>query len=89
MALFHPDVDWKRVRNHTPHGALMAVAGLHLPWIIAACGVVVFLFYEKNEDRHTKDQAWKDVLGFLIGFFAIAIVALAAKLVVFIIAFLK
>lgn len=67
----------------------MAVAGLYLPWIIAACGVAVFLFYEKNEDRHTKDQAWKDVLGFLIGFFAIAIVALAAKFIVLIIAFLK
>ena len=30
--------------------------------------VDLFIFYQMNEDRHTKDQAWKDVNGALIGF---------------------
>ena len=27
----------------------------------------LFEFYEKNEDRHTGDQAWKDTFGAMVG----------------------
>lgn len=27
----------------------------------------LFIFYEKNEDRHTGDQAWKDTYGAMVG----------------------
>lgn len=81
--LFHPDADKWRAFTHIPHGVLMAISGLVLPWAIALCGVIIFLFYEKNEDRHTKDQAWKDILGFMIGFYAVVAVVLIAKAIIF------
>lgn len=43
----------------------------------------LFIFYEKNEDRHTHDEAWKDVFGAMVGFVLgrVAIVALLTWLV--------
>tara|TARA_Y100000310_G_C20537774_1_gene741729 strand:+ start:744 stop:920 length:177 start_codon:yes stop_codon:yes gene_type:complete len=35
----------------------------------------LFLKYERNEDAHTEDQAWKDLFGAMVGF-VIAIIAL-------------
>lgn len=29
--------------------------------------VYLFKFYERNEDAHTEDQAWKDVFGAMVG----------------------
>jgi len=28
----------------------------------------LFLTYERNEDIHTEDQAWKDIFGAIVGF---------------------
>lgn len=28
----------------------------------------LFRFYERNEDRHTGDQAWKDTFGAMVGY---------------------
>lgn len=36
-------------------------------WCIPLALTVGFIFYEKNEDLHVKDQAWKDTFGFLVG----------------------
>ncbi|MBA7506587.1 hypothetical protein ES706_05279 [subsurface metagenome] len=30
--------------------------------------VQLFLKYERNEDVHTEDQAWKDIFGAIVGF---------------------
>ena len=52
---------------------------LHIPigYIIGLLSVVpfsgstlagMFLKYERNEDLHTEDQAWKDIFGGMVGF---------------------
>lgn len=48
---------------HIPVGIVMGLS-------IIPCDKLVdlFIYYEKNEDFHTKDQAWKDVNGALVGF---------------------
>jgi hypothetical protein len=33
-----------------------------------------FAFYERNEDKWIKDQAWKDIVGWMPGFFGYIIV---------------
>lgn len=50
-----------RVLIHIPIGLLIGVPILGYPilWL--------FLKYEKNEDLHTKDQAWKDIFGAIVG----------------------
>jgi len=83
---FHPDTDWKRVRNHVPHGVILALICLVFHWGVALIGVYLFVDYENNEDRHTKDQAWKDELGALIGYFIAMIIALFVKFTIFLIA---
>ena len=44
----------------------------------------LFEFYERNEDRHSGDQAWKDVFGVMIGWVIgrLALVALVAWAVI-------
>jgi len=66
---FHPKIDKWRAVTHTPPGAIFALAATYLPWPVAVCGVALFLAYEWDEGRHTKDQAWKDILGAVIGYF--------------------
>lgn len=36
----------------------------------------LFLKYERNEDAHTEDQAWKDICGAIVGFIIGRIVAI-------------
>ena len=50
-----------RVLTHIPIGIVMG-----LP-IIGYQLMRLFFFYEKNEDRWTSDQAWKDTAGALVG----------------------
>jgi hypothetical protein len=50
-----------RVVTHIPIGIIMG-----LP-VIGYQLMRLFFFYEKNEDRWTSDQAWKDTAGALIG----------------------
>lgn len=47
----------------------------------------MFEFYEKNEDLHTQDQAWKDVYGTLVGFFfgRLVLVGLITWLIIYLI----
>jgi len=55
-----------RVLIHIPMGyiAVMSVEG---HWVLPLVITWVFLKYERNEDVHTEDQAWKDIMGFLVG----------------------
>lgn len=68
-------ITWRLVL-HLPVGAFNA-------WLLGESPVfgvvffVCFLFYELNEDWRIKDQAWKDLAGWLWGF------ALAAYLLAF------
>lgn len=48
---------------HIPVGFIMGISP-----IPGDKFVDLFIFYERNEDRWTRDQAWKDVNGALIGF---------------------
>ena len=46
---------------HIPIGLLIGIPLLGLPLLL------VFIRYEENEDIHTKDEAWKDYFGAIIG----------------------
>ena len=51
----------KRVLIHIPIGLLIGVPLFGIPIL------VLFVRYEQNEDLHTKDQAWKDYAGAIVG----------------------
>jgi len=51
-----------RAMLHIPIGLLI---GLTFPLSIPL--VWLFIRYEENEDLHTKDEAWKDYFGALVG----------------------
>jgi len=51
----------KRTLLHIPVGLLIGIPVLG--WSLA----YLFVFYERNEDRHIRDQAWIDTFGALIG----------------------
>ena len=51
-----------RVIVHIPIGVIMSIP-------ILGWGLInLFLTYERNEDIHTEDQAWKDIFGAIVGF---------------------
>ncbi len=62
-----------RVVIHIPIGFLIGLTSI-IPFV--GYGLLqLFLKYERNEDAHTEDQAWKDLFGAMVGF-VIAIIAL-------------
>ena len=77
--LTHPrdfDGDYQeRLLMHIPVGILMGIPLLGLPLLR------LFIRYEENEDAHTKDQAWKDYAGALVGI-SITIIAIVVTLLV-------
>ena len=56
-----------RVLQHIPIGLLMGIP------IIGYQLMRLFFYYEKNEDKWTSDQAWKDTGGALLGMSVTAI----------------
>ena len=50
------------------------IAGAILGIGLGAACLIAFMIYEINEDRHLHDQAFVDILGYLIGLFGTAIV---------------
>ena len=51
-----------RVLLHIPIGIIMSIP-------VFGWGLVyLFVRYEENEDKHVKDEAWKDYFGALAGF---------------------
>lgn len=59
----------RRFWLHIPAGIIFALTA-YAHWIYPPCCVALFIFYEKNEDRWIKDQAWKDTIGALVGLIA-------------------
>lgn len=56
----------KRAILHVPVG--ISIVGLSVVhWTLPLVFTTLFLAYELNEDAHTADQAWKDILGTLWG----------------------
>ena len=51
----------KRVLLHMPAGLVIGIP------VIGWAFAYIFKAYEENEDLHTKDQAWKDYFGALVG----------------------
>ena len=58
----------RRALLHLPVGFLCAASTLG-HWVLPLILTAGFIFYEKNEDLHTRDQAWKDTFGWLLGAF--------------------
>jgi hypothetical protein len=56
-----------RLLIHIPVGVVTAIIGL-LGWYWAFILFASFIFYEQNEDWHIKDGAYKDVIGFIVGY---------------------
>jgi len=52
-----------RVLIHIPIGFFMGFLLFNDQGLIN-----MFLKYERNEDAHTQDEAWKDIFGALVGF---------------------
>ena len=55
-----------RVLLHIPIGFFLGASWV-IHWAVPLVLCYVFVHYEENEDAHTKDQAWKDYFGCLIG----------------------
>jgi hypothetical protein len=75
MKLFHPDTKWRRVALHSPHGIICGLALIYFP-PLGAGFLVSFLVYELIEDFHERDEAYHDILGFLISLFIVICCAL-------------
>ena len=61
-----------RVIVHIPIGFFLGLL-LFNDWALT----YLFKFYERNEDAHTEDQAWKDTFGAMVGFVIGRIVSLS------------
>lgn len=53
---------------HYLAGFLTAAAAL-VAWPLVVVGAGVFIIYELNEERYLRDEAYKDVREFMIGYF--------------------
>jgi len=59
---------------HLPHGALPVVVAWHFDEpILALAWVIVFLAYEIFQGLRIKDQSYKDIQSFMIGFVVAAL----------------
>ena len=56
-----------RLAMHIPVGFINALFVL-VHWVLVPTFMYLFWKYQRNEDAHTEDEAWKDVYGWLIGF---------------------
>lgn len=74
-----------RAVMHIPVGFVMGL----LDWTNGLARL--FEFYERNEDRHTGDQAWKDTFGAIVGWVIgrLALVAGIIWLILFLIELVK
>ena len=58
--------DLGRVLLHVPLG-ILTCALWYVHWALAVVFAAGFIIYEKEQDKYTIDQAWKDIKGFLWG----------------------
>lgn len=56
----------KRFLLHIPVGFVFSVLSF-LTTLNAIGFLILWIIYELNEDFHIKDQAWKDIPGFMTG----------------------
>lgn len=63
-----PPVFGGRVLLHSLHGLAIAFS-LLVHWSLTIALVWLFVRYEENEEIHTRDEAWKDYYGALLGVF--------------------
>lgn len=71
-----------RVLIHIPIGFLIIISVL-AHWSIPICLTLLFLLYQKNEDIHTSDEAWKDLFGAIVGAIIAGLFILALRCFVF------
>jgi len=64
---------------HIPFGVAIGFAYL-VHWSLVLALTALFLVYELNEDGHTKDAAWKDLYGAIVGLELFLLIVLAYKL---------
>lgn len=72
---------WGRIFMHIPHGVVLMLAAQELPWVVSVIGAYYFMKYEENEDGHLNDEAFRDILGALVGMAIVIIPALILKAV--------
>ena len=53
---------------HYLAGALTALSS-EVSWVLVIVGAILFLAYEVDEDWHLYDEAYHDILEFMLGFF--------------------
>ena len=53
---------------HYLAGILTALS-CEVNWVLPIVGAILFLAYEVDEDWHISDEAFHDILEFMIGFF--------------------
>lgn len=69
-----------RVLIHIPIGFLMGISSI-IPFL--GYGLVqLFLKYQRNEDAHTEDQAWKDIYGAIVGYSAAVVVIIIILVII-------
>ena len=69
-----------RVLLHIPIGIWMGILSI-LPFV--GYGLLqLFLKYERNEDAHTADEAWKDIFGAIVGYILGTILLFVAILLI-------
>ena len=59
-------MDWFRLILHIPVGMICFIA-LGINWALGVIFFGGFMLYELNQDKHKKDLAYKDIIGFEIG----------------------
>lgn len=59
-----------RYRNAAHYLAgMVSGMGVLVHWSMLLGGIALFIAYEVNEDWHLSDQAFRDILEFMLGFF--------------------
>lgn len=48
---------------------IVTAMGCLVHWSLVLGGIILFVCYEVNEDWHWGDEAYRDILEFMIGFF--------------------
>ena len=71
--------DVGRVLLHVPLGILTCALWYVHP-ALAVIFAAGFIIYEKQQDKYVKDQAWKDIKGWLWGIGIIGVVLFVLKL---------
>ena len=71
--------DLGRVLLHIPVGLVMGFS-YFAHWVFPIVLVYLFWQYEKNEDRHINDGAWKDIKGAIWGAAIVSVVVAILRL---------